>query len=131
MQKNFKVSISILLLLLCIVYSLTMKNEITQASDVPLDANNINLVLDSLNYNNMPKNFRKSSNLINTQNNKNLNLSGLGTLNISGSQQFAQNNLPLVIYSIETSLPITVIDLRQESHGFINGYPVSWANTKK
>ena len=32
--------------------------------------------------------------------------------------------------SIGTSLPITVIDLRQESHGFINGTPVSWSNLK-
>lgn len=130
MHKNFKVSISILLLLLSIVYSLTIKNEITQASDVSLDANNINLILDSLNYNDMPKNFRKSSNLMNIQSNKNLNISGLDTLNISGSQQFSEYNLPLVINSIETSLPITVIDLRQESHGFINGYPVSWASAK-
>ena len=107
-----------------------IKNRITQAPDVSLESNNINLVLDSLNYNNIPKNFRKSSNLLNTQNNKNLNLSGLNTLNISGSQQFSEYNLPLVINSIETSLPITVIDLRQESHGFINGIPVSWANTK-
>ena len=52
------------------------------------------------------------------------------TLNISGSQQFSEYNLPLVINSIGTSLPITVIDLRQESHGFINGAPVSWANVK-
>ena len=131
MHKNFKVSISILLILLSILHSLTLKNGIAQASAVPLDANTVNLILDSLNHNDMPKNFRKSSNLINIQNNKNLNISGLDTLNISGSQQFSEYNLPLVINSIETSLPITVIDLRQESHGFINGYPVSWANTKK
>ncbi|BCZ46309.1 exported protein [Clostridium gelidum] len=130
MHKNFKASICILSILLSIFYSLTIKNGIAQASDVSLDISNINLIIDSLDYNDIPKNFRKSSNIINVQNNKNLTLSGLDTLNISGSQQFSEFNLPLVINSIETSLPITVIDLRQESHGFINGYPVSFANAK-
>ena len=92
MHKNFKLSISILLILLSFS-SLTIKSGVAQASDGSLDTNNINLVLDSLNYNEMPKNFRKSSDLINIQNNKNLNLSGLDTLNISGSQQFSEYNL--------------------------------------
>ncbi|MBX4270869.1 fused DSP-PTPase phosphatase/NAD kinase-like protein [Clostridium estertheticum] len=105
-------------------YNMMILNRYTQIN------NNINLVLDSQNYYNIPKNFRKSSTLLNTQNNKNLNLSGLNTLNISGSQQFSKDNLPIVINSINTSLPITIIDLRQESHGFINGLPVSWANAK-
>ncbi len=59
-----------------------------------------------------------------------MNLTGLNTLNISGSKQFSEQNLPLIISNIKTSLPITVVDLRQESHGFINGLPVSWANKK-
>ncbi|MBU3154440.1 phytase [Clostridium estertheticum] len=101
-----------------------MFNRYVQLND------SINLVLDSQNNNNIPKNFRKSSTLLNTQTNKNLNLSGLNTLNISGSQQFSRDNLPMVINSINTSLPITIIDLRQESHGFINGLPISWANAK-
>jgi len=89
---------------------------------------NVNLVLDNQNYNDIPKNFRKSTTSLTTQNKDNLNLSGLDKLNISGSQQFSKYNLPLVIKSIGRALPITVVDLRQESHGFINGAPVSWAN---
>ena len=112
------------------ISQIVIKNRIAQAFAIFLYVNNLNLVLDSLNYNDMPKNFRKSTDLVNTQNNKNLNLNGLNTLNISGSQQFSKYNLPLVINSIETSLPIVVIDLRQESHGFINGIPVSWANAE-
>ncbi|HEY5525052.1 MAG TPA: GxGYxYP domain-containing protein, partial [Clostridium sp.] len=130
MNKSFKVSLSILLILLSTFYSLSIKNGMPQASQVSLDETTVNLVLDTLHYNDMPKSFRKSSNLIDTKSNGNLNLRGLNTLNISGSQQFSQFNLPLVINSIATSLPITVIDLRQESHGFINGIPVSWANIK-
>lgn len=104
--------------------------EVTQAPHASLDDNNANLVLDSQNYYDIPKNFRKSTDILTAKNTENLNLSGLNTLNISGSQQFSEYNLPLVINSIETSLPITVVDLRQESHGFINGNPVSWANVK-
>jgi protein tyrosine phosphatase len=95
---------------------------------VSLDVNNANLVLDSQNDNNIPKHFRKSTDIINTQSNKNTNISGLNTLNISGSQQFSEYNLPLIINSIGPSFKIIVVDLRQESHGFINGSPISWAN---
>ena len=102
--------------------------EITQDPDVSLEANNANLVLDSQNYNDIPKHFRRSTDTLNTQSNSGINISGLNTLNISGSQQFSECNLSLVIESIGVSLPIFVIDLRQESHGFINGAPVSWAN---
>lgn len=107
-----------------------MMRSIVQGSDVSVGENNTNLVLDSQNYYDIPKHFRKSTDILNTQDNKDLNLSGLNTLNISGSQQFSEYNLPLIIDSIGKSLPITIIDLRQESHGFVNGAPVSWANAK-
>mgnify|MGYP001572673990 FL=1 len=106
------------------------RDEIKQTTETSLENNSVNLVLDSQNNDNIPKNFRKSSTILNTQNNKDLNLIGLITLNISGSQQFSGNNLPILIKSINTSSPITIIDLRQESHGFINELPVSWANAK-
>jgi protein-tyrosine phosphatase len=110
-----------------------MNNEMMVANmtrAIVQDSTDVNLVLDSQNYNDIPKHFRKSTDTLNTQNNSGLNLNGLNTLNISGSQQFSEYNLPLIIESIGNSLPITVIDLRQESHGFINGAPVSWANTR-
>ena len=112
------------------IYRGEIKDTITQTPDSLLESNSINLVLDSQNYYNIPKNFRKTSTLLNDENNKDLNLSGLNTLNISGSQQFCEYNLPILINSINTTLPITIIDLRQESHGFINGLPISWANAK-
>jgi protein-tyrosine phosphatase len=107
-----------------------IKNRIPQVYDAPLDGKNINLVTDSQNYHGMPKKFRKSSDIINMNNTSRLNTMGLNTLNISGRQQFSKYNLPLVINSLGNMLPITVVDLRQESHGFINGTPVSWANAK-
>ena len=65
----------------------------------------------------LPKNFRKTTDLAIIENNKSINLKGLGELNISGSSQFSVKNLPLLIDAIKTSMPITVLDLRQESHG--------------
>lgn len=129
MHKELKRPVSILLTLLIVVLlsSTASKSTITMATDV----NNVNLVLDSLNYSDvLPKNFRKTSDLTVIKDNKSLNLKGLEKLNISGSQQFSEKNLPLLIKAIETTLPITVVDLRQESHGFINGLAVSWADSK-
>lgn len=127
MKKIFKLNISILLVLVGVLCFFSITNKPTSAID---DNNTINLVLDSQNNNEIPKKFRKSSDISNVEKNKNINLSGLNTLNISGSKQFSEQNLPLIISNIKTSLPITVVDLRQESHGFINGLPVSWANKK-
>lgn len=106
----------------------SMRRAIPEDSAGAVEDSSVNLVLDTQNCNDIPKHFRKSTDKLNTQSNKELNLSGLNTLNISGSQQFCEGNLPLIIDSIGNSLPITVIDLRQESHGFINGSPISWAN---
>lgn len=108
----------------------SMRGEIPQESHGDLDQNNVNLILDTQNYYDMPKHFRKSTDKLNTDGNKDLNVKGVNTLNISGSQQFSEYNLPLIMDSIGKLLPITVIDLRQESHGFINGAPVSWANAR-
>lgn len=130
MHKRSRISVSILvMLMLTIVSSLLLVNKSIAAEDS--NTNNVNLVLDSFNHNDtLPKNFRKTSDLTGIKDSKNLNLKGLDKLNISGSQQFSEGSLPLLIKAIGTSLPITVVDLRQESHGFINGLPVSWADSK-
>ncbi|WP_061316405.1 GxGYxYP domain-containing protein [Clostridium botulinum] len=127
MKKIFKLNIFILLILVGLFSFFSITNKTTLATD---DNNGVNLVLDSRNNNKIPKKFRKSSDISNVEKDKNVNLTGLNTLNISGSKQFSKQNLPLIINNIGTSLPITVVDLRQESHGFINGLPVSWANKK-
>ncbi|BDR67386.1 hypothetical protein K144316041_14910 [Clostridium tetani] len=125
MNRKFKIYISSFLIFLSIFLSLAMESTLAYASDTT----NLNLVLDTTKYTDMPKRFRKTSNLENIKSN-NINLTGLDKLNISGSQQFSAYNLPFVIKSIETSLPITIVDLREESHGFINGMPVSWVGEK-
>lgn len=126
LHKKLRISITIYLTLIAtILYSFTLnKNTLILASDT-------NLILDSLSYNSiLPNHFRKTSDSISINSNKKLNLNGLSSLNISGSQQFSELNFPILIKSIKTSLPITIIDLRQEPHGFINGFSVSWTNSK-
>jgi protein-tyrosine phosphatase len=50
---------------------------------------------------------------------------GLSALNISGSAQFGRVSLESLKARLRRYNMI-VIDLRQESHGFVNGLPVSW-----
>ena len=89
--------------------------------------NDVNLVLDSSTTNKLNKHFRKSTDQIDLSKNPNLNLTGLDKLNISGSSQFTDGSLSLIKDSIGDK-NIIVIDLREESHGFINGLAVSWEN---
>ncbi len=114
--------------ILIIILSVSLVNKTTSLES--FGKSNVKLVLDSFrNKDTLPKNFRKTSNLT-AINDKNLNIKGLDKLNISGSQQFSVNNLPILIKAIGTSLPITIVDLRQESHGFINEFAVSWVDEK-
>ena len=55
---------------------------------------------------------------------KNLDLHGLRTLRASGSGQFSARQLKDLKKILPA--PLHVVDLREESHGFINGLPVSW-----
>jgi hypothetical protein len=91
---------------------------------------NVNIVLDTSGTHGLPNHFRKSTDKISSTKAQNLNLSGLDKLNISGGGQFSETGLSLIKNSIDNKFPITVIDLREESHGFINGLPISWANAK-
>lgn len=52
---------------------------------------------------------------------------GLAALHESGSSEFSTKGLKKILS--KASGPVTVFDLRQEDHGFINGDPVSWFAT--
>jgi hypothetical protein len=49
---------------------------------------------------------------------------GLDTLRASGSAQFTAPQLPAIVERV--GRPLIVVDLRQESHGFLDGQAVSW-----
>ncbi|MGN0144095.1 MAG: protein tyrosine phosphatase, partial [Clostridium sp.] len=86
----------------------------------------VKLVFDNRNITVIPSHFRKTSDIQSIANNENINTKNLETLNISGSQQFSKGNFPILIKAIDTNLPIIIFDLRQESHGFINDYAISY-----
>lgn len=129
MYKKFRSNVSISLLLLVTIFSsFILQGKIPIKNDEnSINADSVHIILDNKNYERLPEHFRTTNNL-EILKNKNFNLKGLNTLNISGSEQFSKMNIDIVLKSINTSLPITDVDLRQESHGFANGLPISWKN---
>lgn len=69
----------------------------------------------------MPKNFRSTNESFT---NPKLNTESLKQLHMIGSGAFTVAELQKIIHQIPGK--ITIVDLRQESHGFVNGLPVSW-----
>lgn len=79
--------------------------------------------LDMRNVAHYPKNFRTTSDPI-TSNIK-YNPTGLADLHIAGSSQFSELALKKMLDHIRAK-DLVIIDLREESHGFLNGNAVSW-----
>lgn len=88
----------------------------------------IHIVEDSDAVSSLPKHFRKTTKFETLSKLKALDLTGLDTLNISGSGQFTAFNLPLIINEINNKFSIVDVDLREESHGFVNGIAISFEN---
>lgn len=117
LKKNFLILFSILYIVNFIPYN-------TKAY-IPSD---LSIVKDSKDISNIPKNFRKTTNIKDLKKLKSLDLTGIEKLNISGSGQFSSTNLPLIKEEIDSKFCIVSVDLREESHGFINGIPISFEN---
>lgn len=130
MSKRMKVNLAILLVAAITCSFASFSDEIIKTLKLSVYKEDVHLVLDALNEKVLPKHFRKISDTLIIKDNLPLNQTGLRTLDISGSHQFSEEGLKLIKESIGKNIPITVVDLRQESHGFINGTAVSWANEK-
>ncbi len=79
------------------------------------------LVLDMRNSPELPKHFRTTSNVLP----QSVNPTGLAELHAAGSGQFSALAFKLARERMQTD-KLLVIDLRQESHGMLNGNAVSW-----
>ena len=121
MKKLLKSSSLFILLLLCI-----LMNTI----NLPKALSELNLLENSPNDNTLPHHFRMSSNYKSIIKDDSINLKGLDKLNASGSAQFSDSGLSLIKEAINNEFSIVDIDLRQESHGFINGIAISFQNEK-
>ncbi len=87
------------------------------------------LIFDSTNNPEFPNNFRTSYSPYSIITPDSPTRTGLDSLNISGSAQFSETNLKnILIFLRQYVAPknIIIVDLRQESHGFLDNMPVSW-----
>ncbi|CDZ80430.1 Effector protein hopD2 [Candidatus Rubidus massiliensis] len=85
----------------------------------------IRLLINNWNIEKLPRHFRTSKNAFITDSNNPVSTQGLSELNISGSGQFSLKGLN-ALKKVLVSENVLFVDLRQESHGFLNGIAVSW-----
>ncbi len=85
-------------------------------------SDNSQLVLDATNKFKLPKHFRTTD--VALPSNSNVSTVGLQDLHITGSGEFSALQLQAALQQLHK--PIIIVDLRQESHGLINGNAVSW-----
>jgi protein-tyrosine phosphatase len=75
----------------------------------------------------LPRNFRTTDDPIKANKGQIPSDTGLADLHASGSGEFTAEGLKLLLAC--TRGPVTVFDLRQETHIFVNGLPISWFAT--
>src|SRR5205809_7634669 len=94
----------------------------------PADADSSTLIwdIDLKLANALPRNFRTTDDPL-TGKGATPGATGLSDLCASGSGEFTPESLKLVL--ARTRGPVTVFDLRQETHIFVNGLPLSWFAT--
>src|SRR5207249_3779723 len=92
----------------------------------PGDADSPTLIwdIDLKLANNLPRNFRTTDDPLKANKGETPPTTGLSDLRASGSGEFTPEGLKLVL--ARTRGPVTVFDLRQETHVFVNDIPVSW-----
>lgn len=72
----------------------------------------------------LPRNFRTTNDPLTATDGRTPSTTGLIDLHASGSGEFTVDNLKLLLRRMQG--PVTIFDLRQETHIFVNGLPVSW-----
>jgi len=76
----------------------------------------------------LPRNFRTTDEPLKAGNGTPPATTGLSDLRASGSGEFTADNLKVLLTRMHG--PVTIFDLRQETHIFVNGLPVSWFATR-
>ena len=100
--------------------TLAQNNQPPRSPDPPVLIWDIDLKLGNA----LPRNFRTTDDPLNEIKGQAAATTGLSDLRASGSGEFTPENLKLVL--ARTRGPVTVFDLRQETHAFVNDLPVSW-----
>jgi len=89
-------------------------------ADSPVLIWDVDLKLDKR----LPRNFRTTDDPVKATTGGIPIDAGLANLHASGSGEFTADGLKLLL--ARTRGPVTIFDLRQETHVFVNGLPVSW-----
>jgi len=89
-------------------------------ADSPVAIWDIDLKLENA----LPRNFRTTDDRLDPSKGETPATTGLSELRASGSGEFTPEGLKLLL--AHTRGPVTVFDLRQETHIFVNNLPVSW-----
>jgi hypothetical protein len=113
-------------MMLCLI-GLGVNLAIASQSQEPdiLNISTPTLVFDEKPTRELPRNFRTTLTPLKAKNGSKLpSITGLETLNASGSSQFSDESLRGAMKEMRGK--IWIVDLRKESHGFINGIPISW-----
>jgi protein-tyrosine phosphatase len=99
---------------------LAQNNQPPRSTDPPVLIWDIDLKL----ANDAPRNFRTTNDRPNDSNVEMTALTGLSDLRASGSGEFSVKGLKVLLPRMQG--PVTVFDLRQETHLFVNDLPLSW-----
>jgi protein-tyrosine phosphatase len=75
----------------------------------------------------LPRNFRTTGDPVKAKDGKVPDTTGLTEVRESGSAEFTAANLKAMLARLPG--PVTVFDLRQEDHVFVDGQPISWMAT--
>jgi Inositol hexakisphosphate len=104
--------------------TLVQKNPPVRSVDPPVLIWDIDLGLAEA----LPRNFRTTDDPLKASDGETPSTAGLIDLHASGSGEFTADNLKLLLARMHG--PVTIFDLRQETHIFVNGLPVSWFATR-
>jgi hypothetical protein len=104
--------------------TLVQKNPPVRSADAPVLIWDIDLTLARA----LPRNFRTTDDQLKASDGKTPSTIGLSDLHASGSGEFTADTLKLLLNRMHG--PVTIFDLRQETHIFVNGLPVSWFATR-
>jgi protein-tyrosine phosphatase len=100
--------------------TLVPKNPPVRSADAPVLIWDIDLKLAK----DLPRNFRTTDDPLTTNDGKTPSATGLVDLHASGSGEFTADNLKPLLTRMHG--PVTIFDLRQETHILVNGLPASW-----
>lgn len=122
---NFKNMIFKFFFTLGIVLSISFLHS----DDKTMDSEKRSLIINMENQEILPRNFRMTREPYIQEKIRNPTLYGLSELQASASGQFSEKSLSKILETVPGN-KILLVDLRKESHGFVNGIAISWYEEK-